>query len=93
MVTADLGPAVGKEASAVLLTSPVPLTATVRSTSAADVTYTAAAPLLRERNEIERAVATLKSRKNDLNEDDYYDQLEVLFVRLARLNNRIEAGQ
>ena len=46
VVTADLGPAVGKEASAVLLTSPVPLTATVRSTRAADVTYTAAAPLL-----------------------------------------------
>ncbi|HEU4512622.1 MAG TPA: DUF5719 family protein [Nocardioidaceae bacterium] len=46
VVTADLGPAVGKEAAAVLLDSPVPLTATVRSARAADVTYAAAAPLL-----------------------------------------------
>lgn len=46
VVTADLGPAVGREAAAVVLDSSVPLTATVRSTRAADVTYAAAAPLL-----------------------------------------------
>jgi hypothetical protein len=46
VVTADLGPAVGREAAAVVLDSSVPLTATVRSTRASDVTYAAAAPLL-----------------------------------------------
>lgn len=46
VVTADLGSAVGREAAAVLLRSPVPLTATVRSTRGADVSYAAAAPLL-----------------------------------------------
>lgn len=46
VVTADLGPVVGKETAAVRLASSVPLTATVRSTTGADVTYAAATPLL-----------------------------------------------
>jgi Family of unknown function (DUF5719) len=46
VVTEDIGDAVGQEASAVLLRSPVPVTATVRSTKAGDVSYAAAAPLL-----------------------------------------------
>jgi hypothetical protein len=46
VVTADLGPSVGKEAASVLLRSTVPLTGTVRSESGADATYAAAAPLL-----------------------------------------------
>jgi hypothetical protein len=49
-------------------------------------------PLLQEKETIERDIATVKSRKNDLDEDAYYAQLETLFVRLARLNDRIEAG-
>ncbi len=45
VVTADLGPA-GKDAAAVRVGSPVPLTATVRSARAGDVSYAADAPLL-----------------------------------------------
>ena len=45
---------------------------------------------LREKEEIERAVAALKSRKADLSEDAYYAQLETLFVRLARLMEKVE---
>jgi hypothetical protein len=46
VVTADLGQVVGEDASAVLLDSPVPLTATVRSAAGADVSYAAAVPVL-----------------------------------------------
>jgi hypothetical protein len=46
VVTADLGQAVGGDASAVLLRSPVPVTATVRSAAGADVSYAAVAPVL-----------------------------------------------
>ncbi len=53
----------------------------------------ALAPLLREKERLERDIAEVKSRKNRLGEDEYYRQLEVLFVRLARLNDRIEAGR
>ena len=51
----------------------------------------AVAALLGERDTIERNIAALKSRKNRLSEDRYYADLEVLFVRLARLNDQIEA--
>lgn len=47
VVTADLAPAVGRDASAVLLHSPVPVTATVRSVSGVDHTYAAAVRPLR----------------------------------------------
>lgn len=50
-------------------------------------------PLLQEKEAIERDIAVVKSRKSDLGEDVYYAQLETLFVQLARLNDRIEAGQ
>jgi hypothetical protein len=43
-----------------------------------------------ERERLERAIAELKSQKATLAEDDYYARLEVLFVELARLNDRIE---
>jgi hypothetical protein len=46
VVTADLGQVVGEDASAVVLRSPVPVTATVRSDDGADVSYAAAVPLL-----------------------------------------------
>lgn len=46
VVTADLGAAVGRETVAVLLRSPVPVTATVRSTLGSDVSYAGAAPQL-----------------------------------------------
>ncbi|ARA93641.1 hypothetical protein AWN76_011030 [Rhodothermaceae bacterium RA] len=48
------------------------------------------AALLQERDALERAIADLKSRKARLDEDDYYAQLEALFVRLARLNERLD---
>ena len=44
-----------------------------------------------ERETIERAVAELKSRKTQMDEDVYYAELETLFVRLARLNEALEA--
>ncbi len=57
-------------------------------TSAAD--RAVLAPLLQERDALERDIAALKSRKQALNEGAYYARLETLFVRLARLNDRIE---
>ncbi len=46
VVTADLTDAVGKDASAVLLRSEVPVTATVRSSLGSDVSYAAAGPVI-----------------------------------------------
>ena len=46
--------------------------------------------MLGEKDALERDIADLKSRKKNLNEDRYYAELETLFVRLARLNDRIE---
>ena len=46
----------------------------------------------REREAVERAIAELKSRKAQLEEDAYYAELETLFVRLARLNDALEAN-
>lgn len=46
VATADLGKAIGKDASAVHLRSDIPVTATVRSSSGSDVSYAAAAPVL-----------------------------------------------
>ena len=45
---------------------------------------------LRERNQIELDIAALKSQKAGMNVDDYYAQLEVLLVRLARGNEQLE---
>ena len=42
---------------------------------------------LQEKEQIELEIAALKSKKSNMDVDDYYDQLEVLFVRLARGNN------
>ncbi|MFQ5568739.1 MAG: hypothetical protein ACE5G0_03630 [Rhodothermales bacterium] len=53
----------------------------------------ALAQLLGDKDTVERDIAELKSRKNRLRENDYYAQLETLFVHLARLNDRIEAEQ
>lgn len=50
----------------------------------------ATGPQLQEKESLERAIAELISRKSRLNEEQYYDELETLFVRLARLNNEIE---
>jgi hypothetical protein len=46
VVTADLSQVVGDDASALLLRSPVPVAATVRSAAGADVSYAAAVPVL-----------------------------------------------
>ena len=52
----------------------------------------AVASLLHSKEGVERDIAALKSRKNRLDEDRYYAQLEDLFVTLARLNDRIEGA-
>ena len=57
-----------------------------------DANREAVAALLHNKEAVERDIAALKSRKNRLDEDRYYAQLENLFVTLARLNDRIEAG-
>ena len=46
----------------------------------------------RAQEALRREIAELQSRKSQLAEDAYYDQLETLFVRLARLNQDIEAS-
>lgn len=48
--------------------------------------------LLRDKETIERDIADLKSQKNVLAVDMYYDRLEVLFIQLAQLNDQIEAN-
>lgn len=50
----------------------------------------AAAGWLQEKNNLEIEIANLKSQKAGLNEDEYYAQLEVLFVKLARGNAQAE---
>ncbi|HEX7072153.1 MAG TPA: hypothetical protein VF190_15175 [Rhodothermales bacterium] len=47
-------------------------------------------PLVQERQELERQIAAVKQRKAQLSEDAYYVELETLFVRLARLNERLD---
>ncbi len=47
--------------------------------------------MLRQKEALESNIATLKSRKAGMYEDQYYADLETLFVQLARLNDRIEA--
>lgn len=47
--------------------------------------------LLNQKETIERAIADIKSQKETLTEDAYYERLEEQFVRLARLNNEIDA--
>ena len=60
----------------------------------AKATLLAGAPeQLRQRQEIRRAIAELKARKDELGTDAYYTRLERLFIRLARLNDEIEAAQ
>ncbi|MCY4158530.1 MAG: ABC transporter C-terminal domain-containing protein [Bacteroidetes bacterium] len=44
-----------------------------------------------ERSVLERQIATLEARKSELDTDIYYAELEMLFVALARLNERIES--
>jgi hypothetical protein len=46
VTTQDLGDAVGKESAALVLRSPVPVTASVRSTKGGDVSYAGAVPVL-----------------------------------------------
>jgi hypothetical protein len=46
VVTEDLGKALGQDTSALVLRSPVPVTATVRSSKGSDVSYAAALPVL-----------------------------------------------
>ena len=47
----------------------------------------------RAQEALRREIAELQSRKSQLAEDVYYDQLEALFVRLARLNGEIESRE
>lgn len=53
----------------------------------------AARPLLQEKEALERTIAETKNRKAEMTEEAYYGELEELFVRLARLNERMEAVQ
>jgi hypothetical protein len=52
-----------------------------------------AAQQFRQKDDLEREIADLKGQKGQLGEEEYYGQLEGLFVQLARLNDAIEAGQ
>lgn len=50
----------------------------------------AATDMLRQKEDLEANIAALRSQKAGLAEDRYYAELETLFVRLARLNARLE---
>lgn len=58
--------------------------------SLANVSDPALAPYLLQREDLEREIAEWRARKAELEEGAYYEQLERLFVRLARVNERIE---
>ncbi len=49
-----------------------------------------AAEILTEKNRLEQEIASVKSQKSQLPGEDYYSRLEVIFVKLARLNASIE---
>ncbi|NND73211.1 MAG: hypothetical protein HKN43_16680 [Rhodothermales bacterium] len=49
--------------------------------------------LAADRSNLERQIAEVKSMKDALSADEYYGQLEVLFVQLARLSDRIEGAR
>lgn len=65
----------------------------LRAPSAIASAGEAAGPLLREKETLERSIAELKREKAAMDENAYYAELESLFVRLARLNQRIERDQ
>lgn len=46
---------------------------------------------LEEKSQIELEIASLKARKSEINTEEYYTALEVLFVRLAKGNELLEA--
>ena len=48
------------------------------------------ATMLQSKEAIEREIAALKARKAAMNPDNYYAELEVLMLRLARLNNSMD---
>lgn len=51
----------------------------------------AAAELIRQRQEIDRKIDDLKSRKDEFsNSDDYYNQLQDLLLQLSRLEEKID---
>ncbi len=50
-------------------------------------------PLLREREALQREIADLKSRKTTMPDDAYYDALEEILLKLARLNERLESDR
>lgn len=51
---------------------------------------TAVNVLLSQRSAIERDLEEIKEKKATLREDDYYDELEAVLVRLARLQKQID---
>lgn len=59
--------------------------------SSAASTNAAASALLSQRGQIERELDAVKERKASLSEDAYYDELEAVLVRLARLQKQIDA--
>jgi len=46
--------------------------------------------LMKEKAELEISIAELRSKKETLTEQDYFDQLEKLLLELARINDEIE---
>ncbi len=64
-----------------------------RDAMLAESVGTVSAGWLREKEQIEQAIADVKSRKATLGETTYYAELETLFVRLARGNEAAERGQ
>jgi hypothetical protein len=60
-------------------------------TAAAASNDPAVSALMSQRGEIERDLEGVKEKKATLGEDDYYDELETVLVRLARLQRQIDA--
>jgi hypothetical protein len=50
------------------------------------------APDRQKRDELESQIAALRERKSDLDEDDYYRQLETILLQLARLYQSLDGS-
>lgn len=51
------------------------------------------APLFKRRGELRMAIDTLKLRRDSMNEDAYFDELQTILLQLATMDVQIEAAQ
>ena len=76
----------GDLSSTTFLLSPTGLTAAVITSTSDSIL----AELFLERKKLNPQISLLKAQKRNFTEKDYFDKLELLFIRLAEINDEIE---